>query len=80
VTLFLDLAAGSKLSADNFLTTETLGILALGVVAFSIGTAAGASMAKVMSKFSNDNINPLISAAGVSAGAMAARLVNKVGL
>jgi Na+-transporting methylmalonyl-CoA/oxaloacetate decarboxylase beta subunit len=80
VTLFLDLAAGSKLSTDNFLTTETLGILALGAVAFSIDTAAGVSMAKVMSKFSNVNINPLIGEAGVSAGAMAVRLVNKVGL
>jgi Na+-transporting methylmalonyl-CoA/oxaloacetate decarboxylase beta subunit len=80
VTLFLDLAAGSKLSADNFLTTETLGILALGAVAFSIDIAADVLMAKVMSKFSNVNINPLIGETGVSAGTMVVRLVNKVGL
>ncbi len=80
VTIFLGLAVGSKLSADKFLTLETLGILALGAVAFSIGTAAGVLMAKLMNKFSKDNINPLIGAAGVSAVPMAARVVNKVGL
>ncbi|MFT4731643.1 MAG: sodium ion-translocating decarboxylase beta subunit [Gammaproteobacteria bacterium] len=80
VTIFLGLGVGSKLSADNFLTAETLGILALGAVAFSIGTATGVLMAKLMNKFSKDNINPLIGAAGVSAVPMAARVVNKVGL
>jgi oxaloacetate decarboxylase beta subunit len=80
VTIFLGLAVGSKLSADKFLTVETLGILALGAVAFSIGTAAGVLMAKLMNKFSKENINPLIGAAGVSAVPMAARVVNKVGL
>lgn len=80
VTIFLGLAVGSKLSADKFLTVETLGILALGAIAFSIGTAAGVLMAKVMNKFSKDNINPLVGAAGVSAVPMAARVVNKVGL
>ncbi|MBT1450860.1 sodium ion-translocating decarboxylase subunit beta [Glaciecola sp. XM2] len=80
VTIFLGLAVGSKLSADKFLTVETLGILALGAVAFSIGTAAGVLMAKLMNKLSTENINPLIGAAGVSAVPMAARVVNKVGL
>ncbi len=80
VTIFLGLAVGSRLSADKFLTAETLGILALGAVAFSIGTASGVIMAKIMNRFSKDNINPLIGAAGVSAVPMAARVVNKVGL
>jgi oxaloacetate decarboxylase beta subunit len=80
VTIFLGLAVGSKLSADQFLTPQTIGILALGAVAFSIGTAAGVLMAKLMNKLSKDNINPLIGAAGVSAVPMAARVVNKVGL
>ena len=80
VTIFLGLAVGSRLSADKFLTVETLGILALGAVAFSIGTAAGVLMAKVMSRFSATPINPLVGAAGVSAVPMAARVVNKVGL
>jgi len=80
VTIFLGLAVGSKLSAEKFLTVETLGILGLGAVAFSIGTAAGVLMAKLMSKFSKEPINPLLGAAGVSAVPMAARVVNKVGL
>ncbi|MFT5281603.1 MAG: sodium ion-translocating decarboxylase beta subunit, partial [Yoonia sp.] len=80
VTIFLGLAVGSKLSSEAFLTVETLGILALGAVAFSIGTAAGVLMAKAMNKFSKETINPLIGAAGVSAVPMAARVVNKVGL
>ena len=80
VTIFLGLAVGSKLSADKFLTLQTLGILVLGAVAFAIGTASGVLMAKLMGKFSKDPINPLIGAAGVSAVPMAARVVNKVGL
>jgi oxaloacetate decarboxylase beta subunit len=80
VTIFLGLGVGSKLGAESFLTAETLGILALGMVAFSIGTASGVLMAKVMNLFTTTPINPLIGAAGVSAVPMAARVVNKVGL
>ncbi len=80
VTIFLGLGVGSKLSADKFLNIETLGILALGAIAFSIGTASGVLMAKLMGKFSKTPINPLIGAAGVSAVPMAARVANKVGL
>lgn len=80
VTIFLGLAVGSKLAADQFLTPETLGILSLGIIAFSIGTASGILMAKLMNFLSANKINPLIGAAGVSAVPMAARVVNKVGL
>jgi oxaloacetate decarboxylase beta subunit len=80
VTIFLGLAVGSKLSAEAFLQVQTLGILALGAVAFAIGTAAGVIMAKIMNKFSDTPINPLIGAAGVSAVPMAARVANKIGL
>jgi sodium ion-translocating decarboxylase beta subunit len=80
VTIFLGLAVGSKLAADKFLKPETLGIIALGLVAFCIGTACGLLLAKLMNKFSKEKINPLIGAAGVSAVPMAARVVNKVGL
>ncbi len=79
VTILLGLAVGSKLAADHFLGAETLGILALGLVAFAIGTASGVILAKIMNKLSKDPINPLIGAAGVSAVPMAARVVNKVG-
>lgn len=80
VTIFLGLGVGSKMSADKFLNYETLGILALGAVAFCIGTAAGVLMAKGLNAVSKNKINPLIGAAGVSAVPMAARVANKVGL
>ncbi len=80
VTIFLGIAVGSKLSAEQFLSAQTLGILVLGCLAFCIGTAAGVLMARLMNVFSKDKINPLIGAAGVSAVPMAARVVNKVGL
>jgi carboxybiotin decarboxylase len=80
VTIFLGLAVGSKLSADQFLTASTLGILLLGIVAFAIGTASGVLMGKLMNLLSKEPINPLIGAAGVSAVPMAARVANKVGL
>jgi oxaloacetate decarboxylase beta subunit len=80
VTIFLGLSVGSKLSAEAFLKMETLGILALGAVAFSIGTASGVIMAKIMNKYSSTPINPLIGSAGVSAVPMAARVSNKLGL
>ena len=80
VTIMLGLAVGSKLSADKFLTVETLGILALGALAFCIGTAAGVIMGKIMHRVTGGKVNPLIGAAGVSAVPMAARVVNKVGL
>ncbi len=80
VTIMLGLAVGSKLSAEKFLSVETLGILALGALAFCVGTATGILMGKLMSRLSGGKINPLIGAAGVSAVPMAARVVNKVGL
>ena len=80
VTIFLGLAVGSKLAADQFLNTETIGILLLGMVAFSIGTAAGVIMGKIMYRVTGGAVNPLIGAAGVSAVPMAARVANKVGL
>ena len=80
VTIFLGLSVGSKLSADQFLTLQTLFILILGILAFSFATAGGVIFAKVMNFFSKTKINPLIGAAGVSAVPMAARVANKVGL
>lgn len=80
VTIFLGLAVGSKLSAEQFLTVQTLFILILGIVAFSVATAAGVLMAKLMNCFSKTKVNPLIGSAGVSAVPMAARVANKVGL
>jgi len=80
VTIFLGLAVGSKLSAEQFLAMSTLGILFLGVIAFAIGTASGVLMGKLMNRVSSRPINPLIGAAGVSAVPMAARVAHRVGL
>ncbi|WP_028972722.1 sodium ion-translocating decarboxylase subunit beta [Spirochaeta cellobiosiphila] len=80
VTIMLGLSVGSKMQAEVFLNATTLGILALGLVAFCIGTSAGVLLAKLMNKLSKTPINPLIGAAGVSAVPMAARVANKVGL
>jgi sodium ion-translocating decarboxylase beta subunit len=80
VTIFLGLGVGSRLSAKSFLNLETLGILFLGIIAFSIGTASGILMAKLMNRFSSNKINPLIGSAGVSAVPMAARVSQTVGI
>jgi len=80
VTILLGLGVGSKLAADKFLKAETLGILGLGLLAFSIGTASGILLAKLMNVICKDKINPLIGSAGVSAVPMAARVSNKVGM
>ncbi len=80
VTIFLGLGVGSRMAADQFLVSDTLGILVLGLIAFAIGTAAGVIMAKIMNLFPGSKINPLIGSAGVSAVPMAARVSNKLGM
>lgn len=79
VTILLGLAVGSKLAADKFLRFETLGIIVLGLAAFSVGTAGGVLLAKFMNLFMKEKMNPLIGSAGVSAVPMAARVSNKIG-
>ena len=79
VSLFLGLTVGAKATAELFLRPDTLKIIFLGLVAFSIGTAGGVLLGKLMYVLSKGKINPLIGAAGVSAVPMAARVVQKVG-
>ncbi len=79
-TIFLGLGVGSKLAADQFLVPETMFIMVLGIIAFSVGTASGVLMAKIMNLFPGHKVNPLIGSAGVSAVPMAARVSNKVGM
>jgi oxaloacetate decarboxylase beta subunit len=74
ITIFLGLAVGLKMSYKYFLDPKTLGILALGVLAFIIATGSGVLMAKLMNLCSRNKINPLIGSAGVSAVPMAARV------
>ena len=79
VTIFLGVTVGATANAETFLTGRTLSIIALGLVAFAIGTAAGVLFGKLMCKVSGGKINPLIGSAGVSAVPMAARVSQKVG-
>ena len=80
VTIFLGISVGATATAEAFLNAQTLKILAMGVVAFSLGTAGGVLLAKLMNLFARKNkINPLIGSAGVSAVPMAARVSQMVG-
>ncbi len=79
VTIFLGVTVGATATASTFLTTDTILIIAMGIVAFAIGTAAGVLLAKLMNWVTGGKINPLIGSAGVSAVPMAARVSQKVG-
>ena len=80
VTIFLGISVGATMMADSFLTFQTIAIILLGLLAFSVGTATGVLFGKAMYKFSGGKINPMIGAAGVSAVPMAARVVQKMGV
>ena len=79
VTIFLGISVGATATGATFLNPKTLLILAMGIVAFSFGTAGGVLLAKFMNLFLKEKINPLIGSAGVSAVPMAARVSQKVG-
>jgi len=80
VTILLGVVVGSTMAAENFLTAQTLMILALGAVAFGFSTAGGIVFAKILNLFLSEEsrINPCIGAAGVSAVPMSARVVQHV--
>jgi sodium ion-translocating decarboxylase beta subunit len=79
IVILLGTSVGATTSAEAFLNVDTLKIVALGLIAFCIGTAAGVLFGKLMCKLSGGKINPLIGSAGVSAVPMAARVSQKVG-
>ncbi len=79
VTIFLGLAVGATAQAATFLNWQTIMILGLGIVAFTLGTASGVLFGKLACALTKGKINPLIGAAGVSAVPMAARVVQKLG-
>ncbi len=79
VVILLGTSVGATTSAEAFLNASTLKIVALGLIAFSFGTAAGVIFGKIMCKASGGKVNPLIGSAGVSAVPMAARVSQKVG-
>lgn len=74
VVIFLGTTVGATATAEAFLNWQTLSILCVGIVAFSVGTAGGVLLAKLMNLFTKEKINPLIGSAGVSAVPMAARV------
>ena len=80
VTLFLGITVATKMQAAQFLSLETLMILALGLFAFVFDTVGGVLIAKLFNLFSKKKINPMIGAAGISAFPMSARVVHKMGL
>ena len=79
ITIFLGITVGATAKAETFLTAETLGIVALGLIAFSFSTAGGLILGKIMCKLTGGKVNPLIGSAGVSAVPMAARVSQMVG-
>ncbi len=79
VTIFLGISIGATMNADNFLRKEVILIFILGLLAFAVSTATGILLAKFINLFTNNKINPLVGAAGVSAVPMAARVVQRVG-
>ena len=79
ITLVLTIAIGSTMSADTFLTSQTLLIIFLGLVSFVFGTASGVVCARIMNKISGGKINPLIGSAGIASVPIAARVSHKVG-
>ncbi len=79
VTILLGLTVGATANANTFLNLATIKIMVMGLFAFSVGTASGVLLGKIMSRFTNGKINPMIGAAGVSAVPMAARVVQKLG-
>ena len=79
VTIFLGISVGATATATTFLSLQTIEIMVMGVLAFSLGSASGVILAKVINLFSKDKINPLIGSAGVSAVPMAARVSQTVG-
>ncbi|MDF2892244.1 MAG: gcdB [Clostridia bacterium] len=79
VVIFLGITVGATANGELFLKPQTLAIIVLGLLAFSMGTAGGVVFGKLMYKLSGGKVNPLIGSAGVSAVPMAARVSQKVG-
>lgn len=79
VVILLGISVGATTSAEAFLNATTLKIVALGLIAFAFGTAAGVMFGKLLCKVTHGGVNPLIGAAGVSAVPMSARVAQKVG-
>lgn len=80
ITIFLGITIASQMTADKFLQTKTLLVIALGLFAFIFDTAGGVLFAKLYNVFAKEKINPMIGAAGISAFPMSGRVIHKMGL
>ena len=80
ITLLLGITIAFSMRADQFVTVQTIMIMALGLVAFIFDTVAGVVFAKILNIFSRTKINPMVGAAGISAFPMSARIVEKMGI
>ena len=80
ITLLLGITIAFSMRADQFVTVQTIMIMALGLVAFIFDTIAGVVFAKILNIFSRTKINPMVGAAGISAFPMSARIVEKMGI
>lgn len=80
VTLLLGITIGGTMSAEGFLNTKTLLIMAMGLIAFVLDTAGGVIVAKILNLFRKEKINPMIGAAGISAFPMSGRVIAKMAL
>ncbi len=80
VTLVLGITIGSTMNAQNFLTLQTMCIMAIGLLAFVFDTAGGVVFAKIINVFSKTKINPMVGACGISAFPMSARIIQKMAL
>ena len=80
ITLLLGITIAFSMRADQFVTVQTIMIMALGLVAFIFDTVAGVVFAKILNIFSKTKINPMVGAAGISAFPMSARIVEKMGI
>ena len=79
ITIMLGITVGATANANTFLNAKTILIICLGLIAFSMGTAGGILLGKLMYVLTGGKVNPLIGSAGVSAVPMAARVAQKVG-
>ncbi len=80
IIIVLTVAIGSTMAADKFLTSSTIEIIALGLIAFLCGTASGVIGAKILNLFLKEKINPLLGSAGIASVPIAARVSHNVAL
>ncbi|MCL2747659.1 MAG: sodium ion-translocating decarboxylase subunit beta [Oscillospiraceae bacterium] len=80
ITILLGITVAVRMQAEQFLTVQTLIVMALGLFAFVFDTVGGVLLAKFVNLFAKNKINPMIGACGISAFPMSCRVIHKMGL